>query len=67
MFGFIALLPQLSWAWIPYIIFTSTQGLIIFMAFLYSKRVALLYRSLLFCKKEPSSTKGSGIKRHLEQ
>ena len=56
MFGFLALLPQLEWAWIPYIILNSTQGFIIFVAFLCTKRVALLYISLLFCQKEKRST-----------
>lgn len=56
VFGFIALLPQLNWAWIPYIIFNSTQGLAIFLAFLCTKRVAQLYRSLLFPKKGKKST-----------
>jgi hypothetical protein len=46
LFGFIALLPGLQWAWIPYIIFNSTQGFVIFVAFLCTKRVALLYLGL---------------------
>ena len=47
IFGFLALLPQLEWAWIPYIILNSTQGFVIFVAFLCTKRVALLYLGLL--------------------
>ena len=46
IFGFLALLPQQEWAWIPYIILNSTQGFIIFVAFLCTKRVALLYLGL---------------------
>ena len=46
VFGFIALLPRLEWAWIPYVILNSTQGFIIFVAFLFTKRVALLYWNL---------------------
>ena len=46
LFGFIALLPRLEWAWIPYIIFNSTQGFVIFVAFLFTKRVVLLYWGL---------------------
>ena len=46
IFGFLALLPQLEWAWIPFILLNSTQGFIIFVAFLCTKRVALLYLGL---------------------
>ena len=46
LFGFIALLPELQWAWIPYIILNSAQGFVIFVAFLCTKRVALLYLGL---------------------
>jgi hypothetical protein len=46
LFGFIALLPGLQWAWIPYVIFNSSQGFVIFVVFLCTKRVALLYLGL---------------------
>ena len=70
LFGFIALLPGLQWAWIPYIILNSAQGFIIFISFLCTKRVALLYLGLFthhrqkgvteFSTKETlSSAKGS--------
>ena len=73
LFGFIALLPRLEWAWIPYAILNSAQGLIIFVAFLCTKRVALLYLNLITrqwrkdritelessTKETMSSTKGS--------
>ena len=46
IFGFLALLPQLEWIWILFILLNSTQGFIIFVAFLCTKRVALLYLGL---------------------
>ena len=47
MFWFIALLPGLQWALIPYIILNTAQGFVIFVAFLCTKRVALLYLNLV--------------------
>ena len=50
VFGFVGLLARQSWAWYVYIIFNSTQGFIIFVAFLGTKKVAKLYLSLVSCK-----------------
>ena len=47
IFWFIALLPGLQWAFIPYIILNTAQGFVIFVAFLCTKRVALLYLNLV--------------------
>lgn len=49
IFGFIALLTNQSWAWYPFIIFNSTQALIISSGFLFTKKVANRYISLLSC------------------
>ena len=49
IFGFIALLAGTSWAWYPFIIFNSTQGFVIFISFLFTKRVLKLYWNLLSC------------------
>ena len=49
IFGFIALLAGTSWAWYPFIIFNSTQGFVIFIVFLFTKRVLTLYWNLLSC------------------
>ena len=55
-FGFLALLPGLLWAWIPYIILNSTQGFVIFLLFLCTKRVARLYIALVFHRNVKSSS-----------
>ena len=52
IFGFIALLAGTSWAWYPFIIFNSTQGFVIFIAFLFTKRVLKLYMNLVLCHKD---------------
>ena len=49
IFGFIALLTNQSWAWYPFIIFNSTQALIISSVFLFTKKVANRYISLFCC------------------
>ena len=45
--GFIALLAGTGWAWYPFIIFNSTQGFVLFFAFLFTKHVLKLYWNLL--------------------
>ena len=47
LFGFLAILARSVWAWYPFIILNSTQGFIIFIMFLFTKKVALLYLELL--------------------
>ena len=47
IFGFIALLAGTGWAWYPFIIFNSTQGFVLFFAFLFTKHVLKLYWNLL--------------------
>ncbi len=59
VFGFIALLAGTNWAWYPFIIFNSTQGFMIFITFLLTKRVLKLYWKFLLCRNDTvsSSTK----------
>ena len=49
IFGFIALLTNLSWAWYPFIILNSTQALIISIMFLGTKKIILRYYSFFCC------------------
>ena len=48
-FGFLAILIGTAWSWYPYILLNSTQGLVIFLAFLCTKKVGGLYLSI--CRK----------------
>ena len=52
IFGFLALVDPTSSLWYPFIIFNSTQGFSIFLAFLCTKKVFKLYLGLL--KREKS-------------
>jgi len=60
VFGFIAILAGTSWAWYIFIILNSSLGFVIFIAFLFTKKVLNLYLSLLrrrVAKSTLSSTK----------
>ena len=60
IFGFIAILAGASWAWYFFIVLNSTQGFVIFVAFLFKKKILKLYLGLFACTKGaaiPSSTK----------
>ena len=59
VFGFIALLAGTSWAWYPFIILNSTQGFVVFVAFLFTKRVLKLYWNFLLCRKPVDLSKGN--------
>ena len=64
--GFIAILVRTPWLWYPFIILNSIQGLVIFLAFLCTKKVGKLYLSLLMSrirsKRESSiATKQSAV------
>ncbi|XP_064399443.1 uncharacterized protein LOC135345926 [Halichondria panicea] len=59
VFGFIALLAGTNWAWYPFIILNSTQGFVIFVAFLLTKHVFALYWNLLVCRTTLDTTKPS--------
>ena len=45
LFGFLALIGELSWAWYPFIILNSSQALWIAATFLLTKKVINLYIS----------------------
>ncbi len=62
VFGFIALLAGTNWAWYPFIILNSTQGFVIFIAFILTKRVLHLYWNLLTCCKSVH-TSSSGTQK----
>ena len=57
IFGFIAILAGTSWVWYPFIIFNSTQGFVIFIAFLFTKKTLKLYIRCLTCKKAKDLSK----------
>ena len=60
VFGFIAILASASWAWYLFIVFNSTQGFVIFVAFLLTKKTLKLYVNCLTCKRaEKGSSKSS--------
>ena len=61
IFGLIAILPYQGWAWIPFIVLNSTQGFIIFIAFLGTKKIVLLYISLCCRRKSDTSFRSDGI------
>ena len=50
IFGFIAILAGDSWAWYLFIIFNSTQGFSIYIAFLLKKKTLKLYIDFVTCK-----------------
>ena len=59
LFGFLAILARSVWAWYPFIILNSTQGFIIFIMFLFTKKVALLYLELLHISWKPKTSSTS--------
>ena len=60
VFGFVALLAGTAWSWYLFIILNSTQGFIIFIAFLFSIKTLKLYLGLCgIVKEEKTSSKSS--------
>ena len=58
LFGFLALLSNLSWPWYMFIILNSNHSVVIAAAFLGTKKIFRLYCSVLKCKhRRPISTK----------
>ena len=51
LFGFLAIISQLSWAWYPFIILNTTQTLWIAAAFLLTKKTGNLYLSKITCTR----------------
>ena len=58
-FGFVAILAGTNWAWYLFIIFNSTQGFVIFVAFLFTKKTLKLYLSCFTCKRDVHMEKTS--------
>ena len=56
LFGFLALIGELSWAWYPFIILNSSQALWIAATFLLTKKIIKLYISLFECRKLKTQT-----------
>ena len=56
VFGFLAITQETSWAWYPFVIFNSTQGFSIFLAFLCTRKTLKLYYGLLTCKRRAKET-----------
>ena len=56
LFGFLALIAQMNWAWYPFIILNSSQALWIAATFLLTKKIIKLYMSF-FQKFKPEETK----------
>ena len=66
IFGFVAIPSRANWVWYPFIIFNTTQGFNIFLAFLFSRKTLGLYHSLVkdqkklhlpaFLKRKPPAT-----------
>ena len=57
VFGFIAILAGTSWAWYIFIILNSSLGFVIFVFFLFTKKVGRLYLSLLRVRATKSTTR----------
>ena len=64
LFGFLAILARSVWAWYLFIILNSTQGFVIFIMFLFTKKVALLYLELLHIPWKPKTSSTSAKKTY---
>ena len=49
-FGFVAILAEVDWAWYLFVIFTTTQGFTICVAFLFTQKVASFYANYFWPK-----------------
>ena len=58
LFGFLALIGQLRWAWYPFIILNATQAVWIAVTFLVTRKIGKLYVSLFYiiCHKRKGDT-----------
>ena len=54
LFGLLAIFSSVAWTWYPFIVFNTLQGLFIFVVFLATKRVILLYLNLFGIKRKAS-------------
>ena len=56
VFGFLAISYKISWAWYPFVILSSTQGVSIFVILFLSKNTIVLYKALFASKKRDALT-----------
>ena len=49
VFGFLAIIVATDWAWYPFIVLNSVQGFMLFLAFMFTRKVGLLYLLLFSC------------------
>jgi len=62
---FLAIPDATNWAWYPFVIFNSTQGFTIFLAFLLNKKAFKRYIDLFSCKKKVVSSSGNERPSHV--
>ena len=61
VFGFLAIIVGTDWAWYPFIVFNSVQGFLLFVVFILTKKVGVLYLLMLSCGRldyRPSTMSG---------
>ena len=66
VFGFIAILVGTDWVWYVFIILNSGLGFVIFIAFLCTKKVLILYMSLLHIRLPESADTSTSVKQPAE-
>ena len=67
IFGFLAIVVRDDWAWYTYIILTSTQGLVIAIAFVFTQKVSGLYKKLLIHEFQPVTSSKSNTKQRTQK
>jgi len=67
IFGFLAIIVRDDWAWYAYIILTSTQGLVIAIAFIFTQKVGGLYKKLLIHEFQPVTSSKSKTKQRTQE
>ena len=65
--GFLAILIGDDWAWCAFIVLTSTQGLVICAAFIFTQKIAGLYRVLFFSSLQAISRSESNSIKHKQE
>ena len=67
IFGFLAIVVRDDWAWYAFIILTSTQGLVICAAFIFTQKVGGLYKKYLIRKFHPITSSKSKTKQRTQE
>ena len=65
VFGFLAIVAARDWAWYPFIVFNSVQGFVLFLAFMFTRKVGALYLLFFSCGRldyRAPSTSGSTVR-----